>query len=353
MSKMSYTFCLTIFWTLCSSLLFVSTVQGSNNTSINSNCSANASTMSTNYSQCLEEPYLSCPDPSLCEITNSGDNVGLAFGLTIGAGLSTTLGALLPFVPCVKRSNTLYLAAGLALAAGVMLYVSFTEIWTKAKWNFCCESPEHFDLLTTVCFFVGILITLILDVLVSLLQKIDCGFSCCHRHRGQSTKNTEHQISVKNPFRRSLNVKSPIDSSIASDTSQPSVSLDENLCNQVTPSNYDAVSHEPSIGTCTSMLPSNGDQVGMETVSMSVQSNVVSESTNNCIGVSPHELLSESSLLRMRAVVPEMSGDSAIDMGEDGGSSVSGGTSVSVEGGLVRRASYLEMVDQVCYVCVV
>lgn len=349
---MSNTF-LAICWTLCVSLLssVPPSVQGAVNSSLNCSTS-NTSTMASNYSQCLdiEEAYLSCPDPSLCKLTNTGDNVGLAFGLTIGAGLSTTLGALLPFLPCVKRSNTLYLAAGLALAAGVMLYVSFTEIWTKAKWNFCCESPAHYDLLTTACFFGGIFITLALDIFVTLLQKIDCGVSCCRGNH--QSKDKGPRVAVINPFRRDK-VDNSMDNSTTSGSSErslPLAPLDDNHGNTVSPSNDDAVSYEPSIGTCTSVLPSNGDQVGLETISVSMQSNGVSENTNNYNGVSAQELLSESSLLRMRGVVPEVSGDSAIDLGGDERSSVSGVESGSVEGGLVRRASYLEMVDQVPFV---
>lgn len=58
-------------------------------------------------------------------------NVGLAFGLVTAAGLSTTLGAALAFVlPYSRSTKNLTLASCLALAAGVMLYVSFVEIFT-------------------------------------------------------------------------------------------------------------------------------------------------------------------------------------------------------------------------------
>ena len=131
---------------------------------------------SIEYSQCLEDvpPYENCPDPSLCGET-SGGNVGLAFGLTIGAGLATTLGALLPFVPFIKQRSTWFLAASMALAAGVMLYVSFTEIRTKSLNSFCCVDTEHYDVMATACFFGGIILTATLDCLVWVLQRVDCG----------------------------------------------------------------------------------------------------------------------------------------------------------------------------------
>lgn len=140
------------------------------------NCTVGNS--SFDYAHCLDDvpPYENCPDPSVCEDA-AGENLGLAFALTIGAGLSTTLGAFLPFIPFIKQRNTRFLAASMALAAGVMLYVSFTDIRTKSLDSFCCESPDHYEILTTACFFGGILLTAALDVLVCLLQKVDCGFS--------------------------------------------------------------------------------------------------------------------------------------------------------------------------------
>ena len=49
-------------------------------------------------------------------------NVGIAFALVIGAGLSTTIGALAAFVS--KLASTKTLAIGLGISAGVMLYAS-------------------------------------------------------------------------------------------------------------------------------------------------------------------------------------------------------------------------------------
>ena len=166
---------------------------------VTTNCSANASWQSVIYDQCLDSaiPYEECPYPELCERA-TGDNVGLAFGLTIGAGLATTLAALLPFIPFVKRSNTKYLTGALALAAGIMLYVSFTETWDESKSTFCCETQQHFDLVVSACFFGGILLTVLLDL---LLQKLDCGCKYVSR-RYKRRKTNSDQLSVTNvrPF---------------------------------------------------------------------------------------------------------------------------------------------------------
>ena len=126
----------------------------------------------------ITEP-LDCPLPEVCD-DQGGDNVGLAFGLTIAAGLATLLGSFLPFIPCIKRSSKQWLACSLALAAGVMLYVSFTEILAKSSQYFCCDIPKHHDLVSVGSFFGGIILTVLLDLLTKFLIKLDCGFLCCH-----------------------------------------------------------------------------------------------------------------------------------------------------------------------------
>ena len=119
-----------------------------------------------------------CPLPEVCD-DQGGDNVGLAFGLTIAAGLATLLGSFLPFIPCIKRTSKQWLACSLALAAGVMLYVSFTEILAKSNQYFCCDIPEHYGLVAIGSFFGGIILTVLLDLLTKFLVKLDCGFLCC------------------------------------------------------------------------------------------------------------------------------------------------------------------------------
>ena len=133
-----------------------------------------------NVSSYFEE----CLDPSLCVVPNFEDNIPLAFGLTIAAGLATVLGAIPPLLPCIKHTNRKLLSGSLSLAAGVMLYVSFTEILLKSSNNFCCITSQHFTLATIGCFFGGILITVVLDSLVHLLERFDQSTAkrkCCSR----------------------------------------------------------------------------------------------------------------------------------------------------------------------------
>jgi hypothetical protein len=117
-----------------------------------------------------------------CEEESEGNNVGLAFGLTIGAGFATNIGAILSFLPCFKRSNITLLAVGLSLAAGFMVYISFVEILGKAGDYFRCHTEEHAALASTGCFFLGIVLTLVLQFFLDALQGMDLG---CRRPWGK------------------------------------------------------------------------------------------------------------------------------------------------------------------------
>ena len=62
-------------------------------------------------------------------------NVGYAIAVSIGAGLATGLGGALVFFPTFFKSipQSTVLGISLALSAGVMLYVSFIEIFAKSR----------------------------------------------------------------------------------------------------------------------------------------------------------------------------------------------------------------------------
>lgn len=105
-------------------------------------------------------------------------NVGIAFGIVTAAGLSTAIGAALAFVmPKSQGPTNLFLAGSLGLAAGVMLFVAFIEI-------FADKAVEHFELClkgslkssyaflyANFCFFSGIAITYLLEVALSYFEK--------------------------------------------------------------------------------------------------------------------------------------------------------------------------------------
>jgi zinc transporter, ZIP family len=59
------------------------------------------------------------------------ENVMLAFGLTLFAGLATGIGSLLAFF--TSQTNTKFLSGALGFSAGVMIYVSMVEIFPKSQ----------------------------------------------------------------------------------------------------------------------------------------------------------------------------------------------------------------------------
>jgi ZIP family zinc transporter len=113
-------------------------------------------------------------------------NVELAFGLVIAAGLCTTVGST--FVFCSSYANTKVLACSLGVSAGVMLYVSFVEIFAvKSVEGFSAAYPDRGNIYATLCFFGGILATTVLDSLVHAIgryqrdKKSDAIDSCDRR----------------------------------------------------------------------------------------------------------------------------------------------------------------------------
>lgn len=88
-----------------------------------------------------------------------------AFGLTLFAGLSTGIGSTIALL--AKTTNTRFLSVALGFSAGVMIYVSFVEIFVKAKDSLVLEMGEKGGYWYTVlAFFGGILFIAIIDKLV-------------------------------------------------------------------------------------------------------------------------------------------------------------------------------------------
>ncbi|MDF2595931.1 MAG: zinc transporter ZupT [Clostridia bacterium] len=89
----------------------------------------------------------------------------IAFGLTLFAGLSTGIGSALAFF--TKRTNTKFLSISLGFSAGVMIYVSFVEIFQKALDSLTSEFGLRSGTLFTVLgFFGGMLLIALIDKLV-------------------------------------------------------------------------------------------------------------------------------------------------------------------------------------------
>jgi ZIP family zinc transporter len=101
----------------------------------------------------------------------------LAFGLVVAAGLSTTLGST--FVFCSSYANTKILAGALGVSAGVMLYVSFVEIFAiKSVEGFSAAYGDRGSTYATLCFFGGILATTLLDAAVHAIGRYQRDARC-------------------------------------------------------------------------------------------------------------------------------------------------------------------------------
>src|SRR5690554_454334 len=102
---------------------------------------------------------------SLKIINYSVTEILIAFGFTIIAGLSTGLGSLIAI--STKRTNTKFLSISLGFSAGVMLYVSFVEIFFKAKDAIILDLGEKLgSWITVIAFFGGMVLIALIDKLI-------------------------------------------------------------------------------------------------------------------------------------------------------------------------------------------
>ncbi len=95
----------------------------------------------------------------------STQDVLIAFGLTLFAGLSTGIGSAIAFF--AKKTNTRFLSVALGFSAGVMIYLSFVEIFPKANEILAGElGPQSAYMLTVIAFFSGMFLIALIDRLV-------------------------------------------------------------------------------------------------------------------------------------------------------------------------------------------
>lgn len=88
-----------------------------------------------------------------------------AFFLTLFAGLATGIGGMIAFF--AKRTNTSFLAFSLGFSAGVMIYISLTEILTEAGISLAVTYGEDkAGWLVFLFFVIGIAISAIIDKMI-------------------------------------------------------------------------------------------------------------------------------------------------------------------------------------------
>ncbi|OGP15245.1 MAG: zinc transporter ZupT [Deltaproteobacteria bacterium GWA2_55_10] len=93
------------------------------------------------------------------------DNLWIAIGLTVVAGMATGIGSAIAFF--AKRTNYRFLSVSTGFSAGVMLYVSFVEIFIKGT-NALTEAygPYWGHWVNAASFFGGIILIGVIDNLV-------------------------------------------------------------------------------------------------------------------------------------------------------------------------------------------
>jgi ZIP family zinc transporter len=88
-----------------------------------------------------------------------------AFGLTLFAGLSTGIGSALAFF--AKQTNTKLLSVALGFSAGVMIYVSFVELFFEANHTLVKElGKTEGSWMAVGAFFGGMLLIAVVDKFV-------------------------------------------------------------------------------------------------------------------------------------------------------------------------------------------
>lgn len=97
------------------------------------------------------------------------NDILFALLLTLFAGLATGIGSLIAFF--AKSTNKKFLSFSLGLSAGVMIYVSFVEIFAQAQELLVVEMGSTTGMTVTVlCFFGGMLLIGAIDRLVPSME---------------------------------------------------------------------------------------------------------------------------------------------------------------------------------------
>lgn len=92
-------------------------------------------------------------------------DVLFAFSITMLAGLSTGIGSFIAVF--ARRTNIKFLSFSLGFSAGVMIYVSFVEIFPKALETLTSTLGEkHGNYMTVLSFFLGMLFIALIDKLI-------------------------------------------------------------------------------------------------------------------------------------------------------------------------------------------
>lgn len=110
-------------------------------------------------------------------------NYKIALLMTLFAGLATVVGGFFTFF--IKRDNIRGLSVGLGFSAGVMIFLSFTEIIKNSNTMLIKYFPHHSQWIVFAGFSLGILTAILIDYFIpdhieeDLFGPCD---SCDHKH---------------------------------------------------------------------------------------------------------------------------------------------------------------------------
>jgi ZIP family zinc transporter len=103
--------------------------------------------------------------PEFMDDSMQNNNIAIPLLLTLLAGLATVAGSLIAFFS--NRTNRRLLSFSLGLSAGVMIFVSFVELYAEAQATLMASAGEKTGMWVTVMsFFGGMLLIGIIDRLV-------------------------------------------------------------------------------------------------------------------------------------------------------------------------------------------
>lgn len=92
-------------------------------------------------------------------------DVWVALGLTVFAGMATGIGSVIAFT--AKRTNYRFLSVATGFSGGVMLYVSFVEIFLKGSESLAVTYGDYWgNWVNAGAFFAGVLFIGLIDTLI-------------------------------------------------------------------------------------------------------------------------------------------------------------------------------------------
>jgi zinc transporter, ZIP family len=91
-------------------------------------------------------------------------NYKIALLMTFLAGLATVLGGCFTFF--IKRTNIRALSVGLGFSAGVMIFLSFTEILKNANLMLLKFFPHKSEIMVLLGFALGIIVAILIDYFI-------------------------------------------------------------------------------------------------------------------------------------------------------------------------------------------